>query len=199
MIVIGLTGSIAMGKSTVTKQFAYLGARTFNSDTAVHEILEKNSGAISEIKKRFPDAVKNKIVDRKALGKIVFHDDAAMHELEAIMHPRVWEMQQCFLRRCALQNCGFAVLDIPLLFETNGEENVDVTVVVSAPKFVQRQRALLRMHMTEERFDSILKKQMPDIEKRRRADFVIHTGLGKAYSMRQVRELMTLLTSHRDP
>lgn len=190
MIIIGLTGSIGMGKSTVAKQFAALGAKICSADACVHKLMGRGGGAVAEIKKYFPEAVENNAVDRQVLGKIVFADKSKLVLLENILHPLVREMEDDFIFRQKKLGTKMLVLDIPLLFETNGHERVDFTVVVSAPAFIQRQRVMARKNMTTEKFERIIASQMQDHEKRNRADFIIPTGLGKSYSFRAVKELL---------
>ncbi len=191
MIVIGLTGGIAMGKSTVARQFELLGAKTCSADACVHKLMGRGGKAVTLIKKHFPSAIKDEEVDRKILGKIVFADKEKLIKLENILHPLVQEMENDFVRRMRNLGTKFVVLDIPLLFETNGHERVDFTVVVSAPAFIQKQRVMVRQGMTAERFEKIIASQMQDLEKRNRADFIIPTGLGKGYSFRAVKQLVS--------
>lgn len=191
MIVLGVTGSIGMGKSTVTRQFAALGARTISADTIVHKLLAKRGKAVRAVAKVFPEVVKNGAVDRKALGKIVFADKKRLAKLEAILHPMVVTEEERFVARHKSKGVKIVVLDIPLLFETGAERRMDRVVVVTAPPSIQRQRVLKRPHMTEEKFKRILKSQMPDIEKRKRADYVVETGQGKAHSFKRVKEIMS--------
>ena len=190
MVIIGLTGGIGMGKSTIAHQFAVLGAKTISADACVHTLMSKGGAAVAEVEKYFPSAVKDGAVDRKALGQIVFSDKQKLTILENILHPLVQQMEDDFCIRAKALGAKLVVLDIPLLFETGGEERVDVTVVVSAPKFVQRQRVMKRSAMSAEKFERIIASQMADMEKCQRADFVIPTGLGKAYSFRVVKEIV---------
>ncbi len=190
MIIIGLTGSIGMGKSTIAGQFASLGAKICSADSCVHKLLGKNGAAVGIISKNFPDAVKSGIVDRKILGQIVFLDKEKLKLLENILHPLVQEMENEFISRARRLGAKLVVLDIPLLFETAGENRVDYTVVVTAPYFIQRQRVMARSGMTAEKFERIIASQMQDMEKRNRADFVIPTGLGKAYSFKMLKQLV---------
>lgn len=190
MIIIGLTGGIGMGKSTVAGQFAALGAKICSADACVHKLLGRGGKAVAKVQKHFPDAVKSGAVDRKILGQIVFSDKEKLKLLENILHPLVQEMEGDFISRARRIGARMVVLDIPLLFETAGENRVDYTVVVSAPYFIQKQRVMARHGMTAEKFERILVSQMQDLEKRNRADFVIPTSLGKAYSFRQVKQLL---------
>jgi len=187
MIVIGLTGSIGMGKSTVASQFALLGLRVCNADAIVHQLMANGGAAVAEIGKHFPTVIKNQAVDRKALGDIVFKDKHKLKQLEQILHPLVVAAENDFIATQQRKGTWAAVLEIPLLFETGAQERCDCVAVVSAPSFIQQQRVLKRSGMTPEKLSRILSLQMPDQEKRQQADIVIHTGLGKAYSFRQVK------------
>lgn len=177
MIRIGLTGSIGMGKSTVLDMFADFGAATWNADDAVHRLYEKGGGAVPFIEKAFPEAVKNGAVDRAELAKLVLGDAEAVKKLEAIVHPLVGEDREAFLSAAEKAGVDAAVLDIPLLFENASEKFFDATIVVSAPADVQKKRVLARPGMSEEKFEAILKLQMPDADKRQCADYIIDTGL----------------------
>ncbi len=193
MMMIGLTGSIGMGKSTVAKQCALLGAKIICADAIVHALMQPSGKAFAAIAKQFPEAVVNGAIDRKLLGKIVFGNNDKIKQLESILHPLVKQEEEQFVAMQQLLGAKIVVLDIPLLFEAGSDERVDMTLVASAPYFIQRQRVLARPNMTEEKFAAILTKQMPDIVKRRRADFVIATGLGKAQSMQQLKLLFKTL------
>ncbi|BAV48964.1 dephospho-CoA kinase [Mesorhizobium loti] len=176
MIVLGLTGSIGMGKSTTAKMFAEAGVPVHDSDEAVHRLY---SGAAAPlVEAAFPGTTVGGVVDRAKLGARVLGDTAALERLEAIIHPLVRADADAFLARHRNAGESIAVLDIPLLFETGGRNRVDKVVVVTAPAEVQRQRVLARPGMTEEKLAAILAKQVPDEEKRRLADFVIDTGQG---------------------
>lgn len=193
MIIIGLSGSIGMGKSTGSAMFRRMGVPVYDSDASVHVVLGKDGAAVPRIDAAFPGVVVDGAVDRDALGKRVFGDDAALKTLEAIVHPLVRRMQDDFLKRCAARRVRLAVLDIPLLFEVRLDIRCDVLVVVSAPAFIQAARVLSRPGMTREKFDGILARQMPDAEKRRRADFVVPTGRGKAISLRRLTRIARLM------
>ncbi|PQA88206.1 dephospho-CoA kinase [Hyphococcus luteus] len=177
MIRIGLTGSIGMGKSTVLDMFADFGAATWNADDAVHRLYEKGGAAVPFIEKAFPEVVKDGAVDRAELAKRVLGDAEAVKKLEAIVHPLVGEDREAFLNAAEKAGADAAVLDIPLLFENASEKFFDATIVVSAPADVQKNRVLARPGMSEEKFEAILKLQMPDAEKRQKADYIIDTGL----------------------
>ncbi len=193
MIVVGLTGSIGMGKSTAAAMIRRLGIPVFDADLAVHRLMAKGGRAVAPIAARFPDVEIGGAIDRKALGRAVFGQKAELKALEAILHPIVREAEQRFIRSTALTRQGLVVLDIPLLFESRRDLDCDVTIVVTAPAFLQRQRVLRRPGMTDERLRQILALQMPDAEKRRRADFVIQTGLGQAPALYQLKRILKRL------
>ncbi len=186
MIVIGLTGSIGMGKSTVAAQMRDLGVRITSADSIVHKLLEKGGAAVKQVNDAFPTVSEKGSINRKALGNIVFQDKAKLHILENILHPIVAKAEIDFVARQQRLGAPLVVLEIPLLFETRADERCDYTVVTSAPFIIQRQRVLKRPDMTEDKFRSILHLQMPDVEKCRRADCIIPTGLGKAHSHRAI-------------
>lgn len=190
MIVLGLTGSIGMGKSTAARMLAAMGAPVCDSDAVVHTLLGKGGAAVPAIDAAFPGVVRDGAVDRRALGAAVFGNPDALKRLEVILHPKVQEAQRIFLRKAAQRRVKVAVLDIPLLFETGGERRVDRTIVVTAPFLVQKARVLARPGMTPEKFAGILARQMPDAEKRRRADFVVNTGDGRRSTRRALREII---------
>lgn len=180
MIILGLTGSIGMGKSTAAKMLRQMGVPVYDADAAVHRVQAPGGVALPPIEAAFPGVVKNGVLDRQALGARVFGNKEALRKLEAIVHPLVGRLQRQFLRRAAMKRAPVVVLDIPLLFEGLGERRVDGVLVVSAPAFLQRQRVMARPGMTEEKFAGILKQQVPDSLKRRKATVVIPTGLGLA-------------------
>lgn len=193
MIVLGLTGSIAMGKTTVAGQFAACGAAVCDSDKIVHALLGKRGEAVAQVAKLFPQTREGDAINRALLGREVFGNKEKLAALEAILHPLVRKHQQLFIRRAKMLKKQFVVLDIPLLFETHAQKRCDYVVVVSAPAFLQRQRALLRAHMTPEKLAAILARQMPDSRKRKLADFVIQTGAGKHQSLKAVRQILQSL------
>ncbi|GLI91256.1 dephospho-CoA kinase [Methylocystis echinoides] len=176
MIRIGLTGSIGMGKSTTAQMFRELGIAVLDSDQIVHDLYR--GAAVAPIELAFPGVVVDGVVDRGKLAQRVLADAEALKRLEAIVHPLVWAARDAFLREQEQQGAKIVVYDVPLLFETGAETSVDVIVVVSAPEDVQKARVLARPGMTEEKFAAILAKQVPDSEKRARADFVVDTGAG---------------------
>lgn len=174
MIIVGLTGSIGMGKSTVAAMFAARGVPVFDADATVHRLQGKGGKLVAEIEALFPDTTGLEGVNRTALGEAVLGNTAKLKRLEALVHPAVDEERAAFLAEHG--DAPLVLFDIPLLFETGGESRVDKVVVVSAPPEVQRARVLARPGMTEARLDAILARQTPDAEKRARADFVIATG-----------------------
>jgi len=180
MVIVGLTGSIGMGKSTAAKMLREMGVPVYDADAAVHALQAPGGAALPGIEAAFPGVVKAGVLDRQALGARVFGNKEALRRLEAIVHPLVHRRQRAFLRRAALAGEKLVVLDIPLLFEGMGERRVDATLVVSAPAFLQRRRVLARPGMTTEKFEGILRQQVPDALKRRKASIVIPTGLGLA-------------------
>lgn len=188
--VLGLTGSIGMGKSTTAALFRTLAAPVHDADAVVHALYRGRAAPL--IEKAFPGTVVDGIVDRARLGAAVLDDPARMKELEAIVHPLVRAEAEAFFERIPPLT-PVAVLDIPLLFETGGEARCDAVVVVTAPEAVQRERVLSRPGMTEEKFDAILAKQMPDSEKRARAHFLVDTGRGFASAEAQVRAILACL------
>lgn len=193
MIVIGLTGSIGMGKTTTAKLFAAEGIPVLDSDAVVHDLY--SADAVPMIEAAFPGTTISGTVDRLELGNILRENPANFSKLEAIVHPLVRERQEAFLRKAREESQNFAVLDIPLLFETGAETRVDKIVVVSCAPEIQRQRVLSRPGMTEEKFEMILARQMPDAEKRRRADFIIDSGNGVEAARDQVREILQRLSA----
>lgn len=179
VFVIGLTGSIGMGKSTAAAMLRRRGLPIFDADATVHKLMGVGGSAVSAVEEAFPGVVKDGAVDRPELGKRVFGDSAKLKQLERILHPRVGQAERAFLADVARRRLPMAVRDVPLLFETGGEKRCDTTIVVSAPAHVQAARVLARPGMTMERLEQIRSKQMPDAQKRKRADYVVPTGLGK--------------------
>ena len=194
MLIIGLTGSIAMGKSTTSKTFNSYGVPVFNADKCVHKLLGPNGKLVSIIGKRFSGTlVKHthiKYIDRVKLGSIIFNEEKKKIELENIIHPQVGRERKKWKEWAQRQRFKAICYDVPLLFETQGEKLCDVIVVVSAPFFIQKQRALSRINMTEEKFNNILKTQMPDTEKRKRADFIVNSGIGYRFTRDQVKDIL---------
>lgn len=186
MLLVGLTGSIGMGKSETAKMFARHGVPVCDSDANVHALYEKGGAAVEPVGALFPDVVVDGRIDRERLSRHVVGKPDAMRMLEAIVHPLVAVTQRAFLQRADAAGAAMVVLDIPLLFETGGKARVDAIVVVSAPGDVQRARVLGRPGMSADKLDAILAKQMPDAEKRRQADFVVDTSQGLAHAEAQV-------------
>jgi dephospho-CoA kinase len=191
--IIGLTGSIGMGKSETARMFRTLGVPVFDADAVVHRLMGKGGAAVARVEAAFPGVVKAGAVDRTVLGARVLGDDAALKKLEAIIHPLVHVAEKHFLQQARIGRKRLVVLDIPLLFEKGDRGRCDVSVVVSAPYFVQRKRVLARPKMTAEKFKSILDRQLPNKIKRRRADFVVESGLGKRFARQQVRHIIDVL------
>ena len=195
MILLGLTGSIGMGKSTTTAMFAGLGALVWNADDAVHALYAPGGAAVGPIREAFPGVVVEEAVDRARLAEALGRDEAAFRRLESIVHPLVAADRWAELDVARASGIPLAVLDIPLLFETGGETAVDAVVVVTADPEIQRRRVLARPGMTVERFEAILARQMPDAEKRRRADFVVDTSHGLEVARARVAEIVGMVLS----
>ncbi len=193
MIVLGLTGSIAMGKSETAKMFRALGVPVFDADETVHNLYAKGGAAVQTVGARFPSVIMDNAVDRTSLAKIVLSDKQALKDLEALVHPLVQREREQFIESARSAGEPLVVLDIPLLFETNAQDSVDKIVVVSAPASVQRERALQRPGMTEEKLDAILAKQVPDADKRESADFIVDSSKGLAAARAQVADIVTSL------
>jgi dephospho-CoA kinase len=196
MIVLGLTGSIGMGKSTAAAALRQMGIPVHDADRSVHRLMNHGGAAVGFVEAAFPGAVVAGAVDRTALGKKVFGDGDALKKLESILHPMVRAQERIFLHACRALGRRIAVLDIPLLFETGGEKRCDAVIVVSAPQFLQDQRVLRRKGMSPQRLAEVKARQMPDAEKRRRADFVVQTGMGKRASRTALFKIMRKL-KHR--
>jgi dephospho-CoA kinase len=192
MIRLGLTGSIGMGKSVTAQMFRDEGIPVHDADAVVHALYKSRSAPL--VQAAFPGTVKNGEVDRAELSKRVLNNPEAMKQLEAIVHPLVREEEEGFLNAAKTRGSKLVVLDIPLLFETGAEARTDKILVVSADPKVQRNRVLSRPGMTDEKFKAILARQMPDMEKRRRADYVINTGLGLDFARSEVRKIIARLT-----
>ncbi|KRE06149.1 dephospho-CoA kinase [Bosea sp. Root381] len=189
--ILGLTGSIGMGKSTTSDLFRERGVPVHDADAAVHGLYRGRAAA--PIEAAFPGVVRDGAVDRQRLSTAVLGRPEALGRLETIIHPFVREEEEAFLRRCRASGAGLAVLDIPLLLETSGEARCDAVLVVSAPAEVQRQRVLARPAMTEEKLAAILARQVPDPEKRRRAHFIVDTSRGVLAARRQVGSILIAL------
>ncbi|WP_454761934.1 dephospho-CoA kinase [Caulobacter segnis] len=198
MLILGLTGSIGMGKSTTSTMFQAEGVPVYDSDAAVHALYATGGAAVAPVEEAFSGVVVNGAIDRAKLSAQVVGNSEALAKLEAIVHPLVGAHRIGFFETAQAEGHEIVVLDIPLLFETGGEKKVDKVVVVSAPVDVQRARVLARPEMTPEKFEAILARQTPDAEKRARADFVIETGQGLDHARAQVRDLLTLLRTPGD-
>lgn len=197
MVIVGLTGSIGMGKTAAAEDFRSLGVPVFDSDRVVHRLLAGDGETVARIEAAFPGVAKDGAVDREALARRVFDDADALSRLEAVLHPEVRRRQRRFLADAAAEGRRLVVLDVPLLFETGGERRCDAVVVVSAPREVQEERVLGRPGMTRERLESILSRQVPDGEKRRRADFVVETGQGREISLRAIENIVKVAGRRR--
>lgn len=195
MKIIGLTGSIGMGKSFATAVLRGMGVPVHCSDEAVHELLGPDGAAVEAVAAVFPGVIdrRDNSIDRKALGALVFGHDENRKKLEAVIHPLVVAAQQRFIAAQSQRREPLVVLDIPLLYETGADARVDKVIVVSAPGFIQRQRVMMRPGMTKEKFEAIRATQMPDAEKRRRADFVVQTGIGRACTRRALTRIIQQL------
>ncbi len=196
MLTIGLTGSIGMGKSTTAAMFREAGIPVYDADAAVADLYVKGGAAVEPLEAAFPGVTKDGAVDREALRQRVLGNDEAMAKLNSIVHPLVGMSRMGFFAEAQAAKADMVILDIPLLFETGGNANMDAVVVASAPAEMQRERVLAREGMTQARLDDILKRQTPDAEKRARADFIVDTGQGLEHARAQVREIIATL---RDP
>jgi dephospho-CoA kinase len=189
MIILGLTGSIGMGKSTTAKLFAEAGVPVYDADATVHMLYEGD--AVPVIEAAFPGTTADGKVDRARLSARVVHDPAAIKQLEQIVHPMLGASRQKFLQEAEQSGAPVAVVDVPLLFETGGEKRVDAVVVVTTTPEIQRQRVLARDNMTGEMLDAILARQLPDAEKRKRADFVVDTSRGLDPVRARIRDILS--------
>ena len=196
MIHIGLTGSIGMGKSTSAQMFREAGVPVYDADAAVADLYVRGGAAVEPLEAAFPGVTRDGAVDREALRLRVLGDDAAMTRLNAVVHPLLGRDRLAFHAQAEASGADILVFDIPLLFETGGERNMDAVVVVTAPAEVQRTRVLAREGMTPERLDAILARQTPDAQKRERADFVIDTGQGLEAAQAAVAQVLAAV---RDP
>lgn len=188
MIILGLTGSIGMGKSTTAKLFAEAGVPVYDADATVHSLYEGE--AVASIEAAFPGTTVDGKVDRTRLSARVVHDPAAMKQLEQIVHPMLGASRQKFLDKAEQSGAAVAVVDVPLLFETGGDKRVDAVVVVTTSPEIQRERILARDNMTSEKLDAILARQLPDAEKRKRADFVVDTSHGLDPVRARIRDIL---------
>lgn len=193
MILLGLTGSIGMGKTTVAAMFREAGVPVYDADAAVHALYQPGGAAVAPIGALFPAALRDGGVDRQLLGGLVLDDPEAMNRLEQIVHPLARQAQEAFLQAAEHTHASVVVMDVPLLFETGGDAHMDAVAVVSAPADVQRERVLARPGMTPEKLARILARQLPDQEKRRRADFVISTTFDLADTRAQIGAVLAVL------
>jgi len=193
MKIVGLTGSIGMGKSTTAAMFREAGVPVYDADAAVHALYAPGGAAVGPVGEAFPGVVKDGAIDREALRQKVLGDPEALKRLNAIVHPLVGLDRASFFETAKADGADLVVLDIPLLFETGGDRTVDAVVVASAPAQMQRERVLAREGMSPERLDAILAQQTPDAEKRARADFVVDTGRGLEAAREQVAEIIAAL------
>ncbi len=190
MLLIGLTGSIGMGKSETAKMFAAEGVPVYDADAEVHKLYAPGGAAVAPLEEAFPGVVVDGAVDRTLLSKEVIGNPEALKKLESIVHPLVGQANRNFLEKAAKDGAEMVLLDIPLLFETGGRERVDVIVVVSAPYELQRERVLARPEMTEEKFEEIFAKQVSDADKRAGADYIVESDKGLDHARAQVRDII---------
>mgnify|MGYP001174312429 CR=1 FL=1 len=192
MIILGLTGSIGMGKTTASDNFRRLGLPVHSSDEAVHQMMSRDGEAFTIMSDMFPAAARKFGIDRKVIAQEAFSNRKILNKIEKVLHPLVIRREKLFLNHCARRRNKMVVLDVPLLFETGGENRCDGVITVSAPSYVQRQRVINRPSMTHDRLQYILARQVSDKEKKRRSDFVILTGLGKRFSFIQVQKIVSV-------
>ena len=198
MLIMGLTGSIGMGKTTAANAFRRLGVPVYDSDGMVHRLLGAGGGAVETVAAAFPGVLRGRAVDRARLGEAVFGRPEKLLALEEILHPLVLDQKNRFLAANSRRKSRHVVIDSPLLFETGGDVSCDITITVSAPDFIQERRVLSRPGMSKGRFNKILASQMPDYKKRALSDFVLLTGLGRIDSLRQIYKIL-LEASDRQP
>ncbi|MHB8530576.1 MAG: dephospho-CoA kinase [Caulobacteraceae bacterium] len=193
MIVVGLTGSVGMGKTTTAALFAEAGTPVYDADAVVHRLYARGGAAVKAVEAAFPGVTHGGSVDRKLLGERVLGDNAALERLNEIVWPLMKDARAAFFAKARAGHAEVVVMDVPLLLETGGEKSLDAVVVVTAPAKVQRDRVLARAGMSEEKLNAILAVQMPDAEKRSRADFVIDTSQGVEHARDQVRAVLESL------
>ena len=190
MKIVGLTGSVGMGKSTAATMLRRMGVPIYDADAAVHQMMRRGGIAVARVAVAFPGVEKNGAIDRSALGPRVFGNDVAMKKLESIIHPLVREDERRFLAAMRRRKTKLVVMDVPLLFESGRHRRYDSVMVVTAPEFVQRARVLKRPGMNPARLAAIKARQMPDAEKRRRADFIVPSGQGRAVTWRKLGQVL---------
>jgi len=193
MLIVGLTGSIAMGKSKTSSIFKQLGYKVFDADQVVHELYSTDLDIIKQIGNLCPKSVIDQKIDRNNLSKCLAQNSDLLKKIELIVHPRIQQLRTQFLENAKQQDCPFVILDIPLLFEADHADKVDKVIVVSTTPTIQKQRALARPNLTSEKFDWILAKQMPDDEKRQRADFIVDTSISIEDATSQVKKIVAIL------
>jgi dephospho-CoA kinase len=193
MVVIGLTGSIGMGKSTVAKMMKGFGLPVYSADEAVHEVMKKGGSAVRPVRKFFPESIKKGAVDRMSLSRSIASDPRRLRQLERIIHPLIRESERAFLKKAKERKAPAVVLEIPLLFETGAEKRCDVVLCVSSPRKIQKERVLGRKGMTEEKFRALIARQMPSSEKCKRANYVVPTGTTLAETKDSLRRLLVKL------
>jgi dephospho-CoA kinase len=196
MLIVGLTGSIGMGKSTTAQMFRDEGVAVYDSDAAVHEIYRSSGSQL--IERAFPGSTRDGVVDRAKLAAMILGRPEEIARLEAIVHPLVQEMRRPFVEAEEKRGANLVVFDIPLLYETGAEKDVDKVVVVTASAELQRERVMARPGMTDEKFRAILARQLPDSEKRKRADFVVHTDRGMEAAREEVRAIVAALSKEKN-
>jgi dephospho-CoA kinase len=199
MIVVGLTGSVGMGKSTTAAMFAAAGAPVYDADAEVRRLYAAGGGAVGPVEAAFPGVTVDGAIDRGRLGEKVLGDPAALERLNAVVWPLMGGAREAFFAAARAAGATVVVLDIPLLLEAGGERNVDKVVVVSAPAAVQRERVLARPGMTQAKFAALLAAQMSDADKRARADFVVDTGAGFDHAREQVKAILAVLRAGAEP
>jgi dephospho-CoA kinase len=193
MIIVGLTGSIGMGKTTAADDFRRQGIPVYDADRTVHVIMNKGGKAVNAISQAFPGVVQNEAVDRGLLAEKVLAKKEDLLRLEKIVHPFVRQKEKEFLDNMARRNYSMVVLDIPLLFETGGDEKCDAVVIVMAPRFIQERRVLRRPGMTKAKLQAIRQRQTSEKEKLKKADFIVQTGLGRAFSLRAIKRIIKIV------
>lgn len=197
MIILGLTGSIGMGKSTAAAMLRRLGCPVHDADASVHRMYARGGKAVARVGSLFPGVVRDGAVDRAALAAAVLGQPAALKALESVVHPLTRADSDAFLKRCARRQVCLVVMDIPLLYETRGERRVDAVIAVTAPVWLQRQRVLARPGMSPAKLANILARQVPDRVKRRRADFVVPTGLGRRLTLSHLARIVATLKQRK--